>query len=164
MFYRRLLLHPAFALATATMLLSVSLAQTPKRPVNHHDYDGWRSIAGQRLSADGKFLSYSVFPQQGDGEVIIRNLITGKDQHEPVGTRPVAETAAVPEEGPPPPPRGVTLAFSADSRTLVFSTFPARADTDKAKKEKKTPSQMPKDGMVIVDLASGKATRIERVK
>ena len=51
--------------------------------------------------------------------------------------------------------------FSADSKTLVFSTFPAKAEIDKAKKDKKP---APKDGMVIVDLASGKATRIERVK
>ena len=149
---------------TAVVLLPVSFAQTVKRPLNHHDYDGWRSIAGQRLSADGRFLAYSVFPQEGDGEVVIRNLVTGKDQHEAVGTRPLAEPAAVPEEGPPPPPRSVTLAFSADSRTLVFSTFPAKAETDKARKEKKTLSQMPKEGMVIVDLASGKATRIERVR
>ena len=43
------------------------------------------------------------------------------------------DTAAVPEEGPPPPPRGVTVAFSSDSRTVVFSTFPSKAETDKAK-------------------------------
>jgi len=164
MHHRRLSLRASAWLATAALLVSVSLAQTAKRPLNHHDYDGWKSIAGQQLSADGKFLAYSVFPQEGDGEVVIRNLVTGKDQHETVGARPVVETAAVPEEGPPPPPRGVTMAFSADSRTLVFSTFPAKADTDKAKKEKKTPGQMPKDGMVIVDLATGKATRVERVK
>ena len=154
----------AVSLLTAAMLLSAAFAQSGKRPLNHHDYDGWRTIASQRLSADGKFLAYSVFPQEGDGEVVIRNLVTGKEQHEPAGARPVAEQAAVPEEGPAPAPRSVTLLFSADSRTLVFSTFPPKADTDKAKKEKKTPAQMPKDGMVIVDLASGKAIRVERVK
>ena len=53
------------------------------------------------------------------------------------------------------------LEFSADSKTVVFSTFPAKAEIDKARKDKKP---APKDGMVIVDLASGKATRIERVK
>ena len=161
---RRFSLRASTGLATAALLVSVTLAQTAKRPLNHHDYDSWRAIASQHISADGKFLAYSVFPQEGDGEVVIRNLVTGKDQHETVGARPVADTSAVPEEGPAPPPRGVTLSFSADSRTVVFSTFPSKADTDKAKKEKKTPAQMPKDGMVIVDLASGKATRIERVK
>jgi len=163
MFYRRLSSR-ATCLCAAVTLISVSLAQNAKRPLNHHDYDSWHTIASQHLSADGKFLAYSVFPQEGDGEVIIRNLVTGKDQHEPAGARPQPDSSAVPEEGPAPAARGVTVAFSADSRTLVFSTFPSKADTDKAKKEKKTPAQMPKDGMVIVDLASGKATRIERVK
>jgi len=157
MLLRRL---PLLLIAT----LSLAFAQPGKRPLNHHDYDGWKTVSGQRLSADGKFLAYGVFPQEGDGEVIVRNLVTGKDQHEPAGARPAPEQAAVPEEGPPPPPRAVTILFSADSRTLVFSTFATKAEVDKAKKDKKTAAQMPKDGMVIVDLASGKATRMDRIK
>ena len=58
------------------------------------------------------------------------------------------------EEGPPPEARSVTIAFSADSRTVVFSTFPPKAAIDQARKDKKP---APKEGMVIVDLASGKA-------
>src|SRR5579863_3190038 len=86
--------------AAAGLLLSVSLAQTAKRPLNHHDYDGWRSIASQHLSADGKFLAYAVFPQEGDGEVIIRNLTTGQETRHPAGARPAPSPAATPEEGP----------------------------------------------------------------
>ena len=162
--YRRLSLRVSAWLLSAAVLLSVALAQTGKRPLNHKDYDGWRTIAGTRLSNDGKFLAYGIFPQEGDGEVVVRNLVTGKETREPAGARPAATPAANPEEGPPAPPPTVTFAFSADSRTLVFSTFPTQADTGKARKDKKTPAQMPKDGMVVMDLASGKATRIERVK
>jgi hypothetical protein len=85
------------------LLVSVSFAQTAKRPLNHKDYDGWRSIAGQHLSADGKFLAYAMFPEQGDGEVIVRNLVTGKDAHFPAGARP--QPAGATEEGPPPEAR-----------------------------------------------------------
>src|ERR1051326_1051505 len=116
--------------------LTLSFAQG-KRPLNHNDYDGWKSIVGQKLSNDGKFLAYGVFPQEGDGEVVIRNLVTGKEQREPAGARPQPAAAATGEEGPPPEARGVTIAFSADSRTLVFSTFPPKAESDKAKKDKK---------------------------
>src|ERR1041385_2204807 len=123
---------PAWLL-TAALLISTSLAQT-KRPLNHHDYDGWRSIASQRLSNDGKFLAYGLFPQDGDGEVVIRNLVTGKEQHEPAGARPAPVPNATPEEGPAPEARGVTIQFSADSKTGVFSTFPAKADSDKGKR------------------------------
>ncbi|HYW41615.1 MAG TPA: prolyl oligopeptidase family serine peptidase [Bryobacteraceae bacterium] len=156
--------HRRFALLIATVLISVSAAQTAKRPLNHNDYDGWRSIVSQRLSSDGKFLAYGLFPQEGDGEVVIRNLVTGKEQREPAGARPAPVPAATAEEGPPAEARSVTITFSADSRTVAFSTFPTKAAADKAKKEKKTGDQAPKDGMVIVDLASGKAARMERVK
>ena len=132
--------------------------------MNHNDYDGWRSISSQRLSPDGKFLAYGLFPQVGDGVVVVRNLVTGKEQREPAGERPAPVPAATAEEGPPAEARAVTIVFSSDNKTLVFSTFPAKADTGKAKKEKKTSEQMPKDGIVIVDLATGNLTRIERVK
>ena len=156
---RNVLRLPACLLAAALLLL----AQTAKRPLNHHDYDGWRAIVGQKLSADGNWLAYGVFPQEGDGEVIVRNLVTGKEQREPAGERP-QPPAPTGEEETPPQARGAVIEFSADSRTVVFSTFPARAEVEKAKREKKTAAQMPKDGMTIVDLASGKAVRIERVK
>jgi dipeptidyl aminopeptidase/acylaminoacyl peptidase len=163
MSHRRSIRVP-FGLLAGALLLSVALAQTAKRPLTHKDYDGWRGINGQRLSADGKHLAYGLFPQEGDGEVVIRDLTTGKDQREPAGARPIVVPSATPEEGPPAEARGATITFSADSRTLVFSTFPGKAAVDKARKDRKTGDQAPKDGMVIVDLASGKTTRIERVK
>jgi hypothetical protein len=141
-------------------LLSVAFAQS-KRPLNHNDYDGWKSIVSQKLSNDGKFLAYGLFPQEGEGEVVVRNLVTGKEQRQPAGMRPAPVPNATPEEGPPNEASGVTILFSADSKTLVFSTFPPKADVDRAKKDKKSG---PKDGMAIVDLASGKVARFDRVK
>jgi dipeptidyl aminopeptidase/acylaminoacyl peptidase len=163
------MLHGRFAsrafacFLAATLLAAASPAQT-KRPLTHKDYDGWRTISSQHLSNDGKFLAYGVFPQEGDGEVIVRNLVTGRETRFPAGQRPPAPPDTGEEEGPPPQPRAVTIAFSADSKTLVFSTFASRADVNQAKKDKKTPEQMPKDGMGIVNLASGAVTKIDRVK
>ena len=160
MFHGRGFLRVSACLLAAAVLLPMSLAQS-QRPLNHGDYDSWRSIVGQKLSADGKFLVYGLFPQEGDGEVVIRNLATGKEQREPAGQRPAPVPPAPDQEGPPPEARGATVTFSADSRTVVFSTFPAKAEIDKARKDKKP---APKEGMVIVDLASGKTTRVERVR
>src|SRR3954468_9023299 len=120
-------------------------------------FNGWRTISSQRLSPDGKFLAYGLCPQEGDGEIGIGSLVTGSEQREPGGVRAAAVPAANAEEGPPPEARTVTIAFSADSRTVVFSTFPPKAAIDQARKDKKP---APKDGMVIVDLGSGKMTRI----
>jgi len=89
MLLRRRLLRVSAWLLAAAVLVPVSFAQG-KRPLNHGDYDGWRSIVGQRLSNDGKFLVYGLFPQEGDGEVVVRNLVTGKEQREPAGVRPLA--------------------------------------------------------------------------
>ena len=87
MLHRRRSLRVSAWLLAAAVFVPVSFAQS-KRPLNHGDYDGWRSIVGQRLSNDGKFLVYGLFPQEGDGEVVIRNLVTGKEQREPAGVRP----------------------------------------------------------------------------
>lgn len=144
----------------ATLAAAALLAQTGKRPLNHHDYDGWRVITSQRLSPNGKFLAYGLFPEDGDGEIVIRNLVTGKEQREPGGARPAPAPAAGEEEGPPVA-RSATVAFSADSKTVVFSTFPTKAEVAQARKDRKP---APKDSMVIVDLASGQAVRVERVK
>lgn len=160
MFFRRRSLRVFAPLLALAALITVSFAQS-QRPINHGDYDGWRSIVGQRLSNDGKFLAYGLFPQEGDGEVVLRNLVTGKEQREPAGMRPAPVPPTPGEEGPAPEARGATLTFSADSKTVAFSTFPAKAENDKARKDKKP---APKDGMVIVDLASGKNARVERVK
>ncbi len=45
--------------------------------------------------------------------------------------------------------------LTPDSRFVIFSLFPPKAEIDKAKKEKKKPQEMPKNGMVILDLTSG---------
>ncbi len=155
-------MHSRFSLvALATLLALSASAQTAKRPINHHDYDPWRAIAGQRLTNDGKFLAYGLFPQEGDGEIVIRNLVTGQETRFPAGMRPAPVAAATPEEAPEAPTRGATIEFSADSHTVVFNTFPLKAESDKAKKDKKP---APRDGMMIVDLASGKSVKIDRVR
>ena len=113
-------MHHRFSLvALATLLALSASAQTAKRPINHHDYDSWRAIAGQKLTNDGKFLAYGLFPQEGDGEIVVRNLVTGQETRFPAGMRPAPTPAATPEEEPVAPQRGATIEFSADSRTVV---------------------------------------------
>lgn len=160
-------------LASALFLSLFSLAQAQpagKRSLTHADYDGWRSIQGQTLSADGKLLAYFLTPQEGDGEVVLRNLATGTEWRHTTGSRPpVTELPAQPQTGPrgampPGQPRGIRPYFTADGRYLVFAVAPAKAETEKAKKEKKRPEEMPKGMMGVMDTATGKVVRMERVK
>jgi dipeptidyl aminopeptidase/acylaminoacyl peptidase len=139
-----------------------------KRPLTHKDYDSWRSIQGAQISRDGKFIAYAYMPQDGDGEIVVRNVGSAVEWRAPRGYRPPV---------PPPDDPGTNIAefqasqvrllrpvFTADSRFVVFGTEPTKVELNKAKKDKKKPEEMPKNGMGIIDLATGTVTKIERIK
>src|SRR3981081_2140834 len=124
-------------LLLTSVLLSLELC-AQQRPLTHQDYDSWSSILNQRLSNDGKYLAYALFPQDGDGQCVVRNLSTGKEWRESVGARPPAPRPnfALNPDDPPPQPPGIRIAFTRDNRAVVFSTFPPKAETDQAKRDK----------------------------
>ena len=138
-----------------------------KRPLNENDYDSWRHIQNQVLSNDGHYLAYALFPQQGDGELVVRNLETKKEIRQPIGQLPdpPRPSYAHPQPGEMPPlPPGIAVKFTADSRLLVVSTFPAHAAVAQAERDKLPPEDWPKGDLVLVNLASGAVTRVERVR
>ncbi len=121
-------------------------AQQPmaKKPVTHDVYDGWKSIQGTKLSRDGTWVAYALVPQDGDGELVVRNLKTSSEYRAPRGRTPV---------------------ITPDSRFVVFEKSPLKADIDKARKAKRRPEDMPKPGVGVVDLSSGQVTTLaEHVK
>jgi acetyl esterase/lipase len=129
-----------------------------KRPLTHADFDSWRHIQNQQLSNDGHYLAYALFPQEGDGELIVRDLKSGKDKHQPIGELPPPPPVnfANPQpEDTPPPVTGMAIKFSADSKFLVFATFAPRAEVEKAKREKRKPADMPKGDVVVMNLSTG---------
>jgi hypothetical protein len=114
------LLATSFALA-----LGQQPATPTKRPLTHQDYDSWRSIQAPQISRDGKFIAYAFMPQDGNGEIVVRNLASSAEWRTPRGYRPPA---------PPPDDPAVNVAeilaaqarlirpvFTADSRFVVFS-------------------------------------------
>ncbi len=159
MFRHRRALRPAALLLITALLLA---AQT-KRPISHKDFDAWRSISSATVSRDGKFLAYAYMPQDGDGDLIVRELATGKEWREGVGALPppVIEPA---DPETPPPPRAIRISFTSDGRYLVAGTYPLKADTDQAKKDRKRPEEMPKQGLLILKLGTSEVTRIANVK
>src|SRR4030095_3898713 len=84
---------------------------TAKRPITHQDYDSWRSIQAPQISRDGKFVAYAFLPQDGDGEVVVRNVASGVEWRAPRGYRPPI---------PPPDDPGANIAeFQANQARLV---------------------------------------------
>jgi dipeptidyl aminopeptidase/acylaminoacyl peptidase len=63
------------------------VAQTPaKKPLTYDVYESWRSIAGARLSDDGKWFVYSLTSQADDPELIVRDVQSGREIKHARGT------------------------------------------------------------------------------
>jgi dipeptidyl aminopeptidase/acylaminoacyl peptidase len=156
----------AAAIATLLMPHSIPAQRSAKRALTHNDYDSWRTIQSPRLSHDGKFLVYALVPEDGDAEVVARNLSSGSEFRQDVGTRPPQNNNVDDETGAAAAPAAptVNVVVTADSRFAIFPIRPTKAEVEKARKEKKKPEEMPKDGLGIMRLADGDVTRIERVK
>jgi hypothetical protein len=154
--------------AFALLLVNHALGQQPpaKRPLRHSDYDGWRSIQSPQFSPDGKFLAYALTPQEGDGEVVVRNLVSGTEWRFPRGSRPLAasllQKSSLVKSVPAASPAG-RLAFTADGRFLVFPITPTVAEAKKAKGAGKA-AESARNALGLVDLKTGTLTRIPRVK
>jgi dipeptidyl aminopeptidase/acylaminoacyl peptidase len=143
--FKRVSLGVIFLLV-ATLSLSaapVGAQNGGKRPLTHDDYDSWRQIRGQDISADGAWVLYSAVPQDGDGELIVRHVERGTEYRQA---------------------RGTGARFTADSRHVVFLIAPGEEATEAARKEKKKPEDMPKNALGIMDLATGDVASVERVK
>ena len=112
-----------------------ALGQQTKRALTHQDYDSWHSIQSPQISRDGKLIAYAYMAQDGDSEIVVRNLTSGAEWRAPRGYRP-----------PAPPPddqvanvaefiaaqgRLVRPAFTADSR---FRRLQYRADQSRGGK------------------------------
>ena len=154
---------PAFRLGTTLLLLGASsvLAQSgAKRPLTQADWDTWRSISGTTLSADGGWVAYSLVPQAGDGELVVRSTSSAAEWHVPRGFigRPqlIAGYHGTRGEGPAP------ALFSRDGKWVVTETSPSRAEYEA--EHRKSPRAAEHKGLAIVSVADGQVTRVDRVK
>jgi dipeptidyl aminopeptidase/acylaminoacyl peptidase len=114
-----------------------------KIPLDPSVYDKWESIGERILSPDGKWLVYTITPQEGDARLEIRG--TANDYAKEV-------------------PRGTEAAITGDGRFVVFLIKPFFKDSREARIRKRTPDQMPKDSLGILDLSTGKLTKTARVR
>ena len=119
-----------------------SIAQS-KKPLDHSVYDRWQSVQGAQLSDDGKWVVYSVNPQEGDGDMIIQSTDGN-----------YKKTVA----------RGYSSIITNDSRFVIFKIRPLFKDTRDARIKKKRPDDMPKDSLAIVELGKDSVWKVARVK
>jgi dipeptidyl aminopeptidase/acylaminoacyl peptidase len=139
-----LLLLKALLLAAVVLPLAAGAgAAASKKPLSYDAYAGWMSIRSPQLSRDGQWLVYALAAQEGDGELVARNLKTGQEHRSPRGTQPVV---------------------TVDGHYVVFTVAPVKAEVDQAKKDKKKPEEQPKNALGVMDLRTGEVVTVERVK
>lgn len=128
------------------LLLSILfplLLQAQKKPLDHAVYDGWKSAGERIISNDGKYVAYTVIPQEGDGVLFIKALDNSFSKHIPRGYQP---------------------AFTNNSKYIVCRIRPYFKDTREARIKKKKPEDMPKDSLAIIELGKDSISIIARVK
>ncbi|MEJ7610995.1 MAG: prolyl oligopeptidase family serine peptidase [Ferruginibacter sp.] len=131
-------------LCTALLLFATAaVTAQQKKPLTHDVYDSWRSVGERQLSNDGKFAVYAVNPQEGDGNLTIRNMATGSNII--VG-------------------RGADAQISSDSRFVSFQIKPPFKETRQARIKKKKADEMPKDSLGIALLGTDSLVKIPLVK
>jgi len=111
-------------------LFSVSLfsQDTAKIPLSHDVYESWKRMEKPRISPDGKWITYEVNPQKGDGWLYFYNTENG--QKDSVS-------------------RGYDVTFSPNSDFFAFKIKAPEKITRDMKLKKKKKEQMPKDSLGI---------------
>src|SRR6476661_8924934 len=90
-----------------------------KKPLDHTVYDGWQSIGERLISNDGKWVVYTVTPQEGDAVLCIRST-DGSNYKKEVS-------------------RGYRPLITEDSRYVIFKIRPTYKESRDARIKKKKP-------------------------
>lgn len=115
-----------------------------KKPLDHSVYDSWQSIGERMISNDGKWVLYTVTPQEGDAALYIQSA-DGQGYKKMV-------------------PRGYNALLTEDSRFAVFRIRPTYKETRDARIKKRKPEEMPKDSFAVVELGKEDVWKVAKVK
>jgi dipeptidyl aminopeptidase/acylaminoacyl peptidase len=129
-------------LSLCFILLTLTV-NAQKKPLDHSVYDQWQSIKDVVVSNDGSWMTYTISPQEGDGQLIIQHLKNGQK---------------IKIE------RGTQVQFTENSNFAIAKIKPTFNETRQAKIAKKKPEEMPKDSLVVIDLTSIIINKIASVK
>ena len=81
-------MHSVHRIGIGLFLVSLFVApaaHAQKKALTQADWDKWRSIQGASLSNDGKWAAYTLAPQVGDGEFVVRSTSGDTEYRVPVG-------------------------------------------------------------------------------
>src|SRR3954464_13309311 len=73
------------AIVSTVALAFPVLLYAQKKTLTQADWDKWKSINAPALSNDGKWAAYTLIPQVGDGELVIRSTSGNTEYRVPRG-------------------------------------------------------------------------------
>ncbi len=120
---------------------TLSALQTDKIPLTHDVYDSWNSLLRPQISPDGRWVTWEVNPQHGDGWLYLKDIRNNSLDSISRGTR--AE-------------------FSPNSNYMAFYISPPKAITRQAKVDGLSAEQMPEDSVGIYVFANASNSRMGR--
>lgn len=114
-----------------------------KKPLDHSVYDGWESIGERMISKNGKWVVYTICPQEGDTTLVIQ-LADGKYKKEIE--------------------RGFNATISDDDRFVLFRIKPYQKELREARIKNKKREDFPKDSLGIIELGKEEIKKISKVR
>ena len=136
------MLRISFSAFLLVLLFQTSLAQ--KKPLDHSVYDSWQSIGQKIISNDGRWVVYTIDPQEGDNDLVIQSTEPNNTYRKFV-------------------PRGYNAVITEDSRHVIFRIKPFYRDLRQAKIKKKKADEMPKDSLGIMELGKDSIIKLARL-
>ncbi|HVK96225.1 MAG TPA: prolyl oligopeptidase family serine peptidase [Flavisolibacter sp.] len=125
-------------------LLSPLFVLAQKKPLDHSVFDRWESITEKYISNDGKWVVYTINPQEGDGNLYVRSATNNNFQKQF--------------------PRGYNAVITNDNKYVVFKIKAPYKDTRDARIKKKKAEDLPKDSIGIYDITKDNVIKVAKVK
>jgi acetyl esterase/lipase len=116
------------------------------RPIEIKDILSWKTISSAEISPDGNWFVYSRSPNEGDSELVIREVAGKKEYRFNLGEAPRTVYSSI--------------IISDDSRWVAFMVYPTSQEMKKLQKERKRVE--PK--ALLVELKSGNQVEWTRVR
>ncbi|TCV12559.1 prolyl oligopeptidase family protein [Sphingobacterium alimentarium] len=132
-----------FTSAALLLLIAAASQAQQKPPIGHDAFDSWKSISTQTLSPSGKYIYYSISPQEGDAVTEL------KDQQNNLLYR--RERGAMPR-------------LTQDEKFFLSSVKPYFKETREAKIKKKKPDEMPKDSLAVFNIVTKETINLGPIK
>src|SRR5262245_38280178 len=141
-------------------------SQEPKQPALKRlmmaDVQAWKNIRGVVLSNDGQWLAYRLVPNEGDGEVVLRQVQGEKELKFPAGEG--RGFGVFPGLG-----GSSDIAFSHDSKWLAFVIHPSSRESRAAQpsgdgRPAASPRQTPRNKVGLINVGTGEKVEFENIR